>query len=53
MDKAFEEVLGKENILKNEPMSKHSTFKIGGPAKIYIEAKKDFSSSQRSVTPSD
>lgn len=25
-------------ICENEPMSKHSTFKIGGPAKLFIEA---------------
>lgn len=27
----------KSNILLNEPMSKHTTFKIGGPADLFIE----------------
>ena len=26
-----------ENILYNEPMKKHTTFKIGGPAQIFIK----------------
>lgn len=26
------------NILENEPMSRHTTFKIGGPAKLFLEA---------------
>jgi len=29
----------KEQILLNEPMKKHSTFKIGGPAEIFIKVK--------------
>ena len=29
----------KENVYKDEPMSKHTTFKIGGPAKIFIKIK--------------
>ena len=29
----------KENIRKNEPMSKHTSFKTGGPAEYYIIAK--------------
>lgn len=28
-----------ENILKNEPMKKHTTFKIGGEAEFFIKAK--------------
>lgn len=27
------------NIRENEPMSRHTTFKIGGPAELFIEAK--------------
>jgi len=29
----------KEQILLNEPMKKHSTFKIGGPAEFFIKVK--------------
>ena len=29
-------VVPKENILENEPMSEHTSFKIGGPATLYI-----------------
>lgn len=29
----------KEQILLNEPMKKYSSFKIGGPAKIFIKVK--------------
>lgn len=32
-------VIDKERILKNEPMSKHTTFKIGGPADLFIKVK--------------
>ena len=28
-----------ENILLDEPMSKHTSFRIGGPADIFIRAK--------------
>ncbi|MGI6046026.1 MAG: UDP-N-acetylmuramate dehydrogenase [Eggerthellaceae bacterium] len=28
--------LGKENVFIDEPMSKHTTFKIGGPAEFYL-----------------
>ena len=27
----------KDNILFDEPMSKHTTFKVGGPAECYIK----------------
>ena len=33
--KELEEILGKEYIKYNEPMSKHTTFKVGGPADIF------------------
>jgi UDP-N-acetylmuramate dehydrogenase len=29
-------ILGSENVRTNEPMKKHTTFKIGGPAEIFI-----------------
>lgn len=31
--------INKEQILENEPMSKHTTFKIGGPADLFIKIK--------------
>lgn len=34
----LEEKLGKGRILVNEPLSKHTTFQIGGPAKYYFDA---------------
>lgn len=40
MDKKLQElekVLGKNRIRLDEPMSAHTTFKIGGPAKYYID----------------
>lgn len=33
--KELEDILGKEYIKYNEPMSKHTTFKVGGPADIF------------------
>lgn len=33
---ALESVLGKENVLLGEPMREHTTFKIGGPADVYV-----------------
>ena len=35
--KIFEEILGIENVLKNEPMSRHTTFKTGGNADVFCE----------------
>ena len=29
-------VLGKENILENEPLSRHTSFRIGGPARLFL-----------------
>lgn len=34
----LENFLGKGRILVNEPLAKHTTFQIGGPAKYYFEA---------------
>lgn len=42
MDKIYNEmlkVLSKEQIYLNEPMSKHTSFKIGGPADIFVKPK--------------
>lgn len=32
--------INKSNVFLNEPMSKHTSFKIGGPADIFIKIKK-------------
>lgn len=34
--KGIEEIVGSENIKLNEPMNKHTTFKVGGPADILV-----------------
>lgn len=39
MIEAFVNVLGKESVLKDEPMSKHTTFKIGGNADFFLMPK--------------
>lgn len=36
-EKELQEVINKKNILKNEPMSKHTSFKIGGNAEYFIK----------------
>ncbi len=36
MHEIFEKILGKENVLRNEPMKKHTTFKIGGTADWFL-----------------
>lgn len=33
----LEEILGQKRVRENEPMSLHTTFKIGGPAQFYID----------------
>ena len=43
MDKIFielEKTLGENRVRKDEPMSAHTTFKIGGPAQYYIAVEK-------------
>ena len=35
--KEFEEILGTENVLYNEPMSKHTSFKVGGNVDIFLK----------------
>ena len=32
----LESVVGKGNVLTDEPMSEHTTFKIGGPADLFV-----------------
>lgn len=36
-DKQLQEIVNKKNILKNEPMSKHTSFKIGGNADYFVK----------------
>ncbi len=36
MREIFEQLIGAENVLIDEPMSKHTTFKIGGPADCFL-----------------
>ena len=31
------EIFGKENVLKDEPMSRHTTFRIGGAADFFVK----------------
>lgn len=33
---SFKSLLGPENVLRDEPMEKHTTFRIGGPADYYL-----------------
>ncbi len=37
ISKKIENAVGQENILYNENMSKHTTFKTGGPAEIFVK----------------
>ena len=32
----LEQILNKEQILKNEPMDRHTTFRVGGPADYFL-----------------
>ena len=41
MCKIFEEILGAENVFTDELMSKHTTFKIGGPADFFLTPQND------------
>ncbi len=34
----FKEIVGSQRVKENEPMSQHTTIKIGGPADLYFEA---------------
>ena len=37
LTKEMQEFINKEDIYANEPMSKHTTFKIGGTADIFVK----------------
>ena len=39
LEKQLQEIVSKNNILKNEPMSKHTSLKIGGVADCFIKVK--------------
>ncbi len=34
-------ILGEENVLRDEPMSRHTTFRIGGPADYFVTVQKN------------
>ena len=39
MEQVYNELIkyiDKDRVLQNEPMSKHTTFKIGGPADVFV-----------------
>lgn len=36
----IEQILPAEQILRQEPMSRHTTFRVGGPAALFLEIKK-------------
>lgn len=40
MYKALCEISGEGNVLKDEPMKMHTTFRIGGPADYFIQPSK-------------
>jgi UDP-N-acetylmuramate dehydrogenase len=33
----FSKIVGEDNLKTDEPMSKHSSFRVGGPAELYLE----------------
>ena len=39
LEKKLQEIVKRNNILKNEPMSKHTSLKIGGIADYFIKVK--------------
>ena len=40
-DEALKNILSEDEILKDEPMKHHTTFRVGGPAEYYLRPKKD------------
>ncbi|MBE5948456.1 MAG: UDP-N-acetylmuramate dehydrogenase [Lachnospiraceae bacterium] len=34
--RALYEIVGEDNIIENEPLAKHTTFRIGGPARYFL-----------------
>ena len=39
LERQLQEIVKRDNILKNEPMSKHTSLKIGGIADYFIKVK--------------
>lgn len=39
--KALCEISGEGNVLKDEPMKMHTTFRIGGPGRLFYSAVED------------
>ena len=39
-DEALKNILSEDEILKDEPMKHHTTFRVGGPAEYYLRPKK-------------
>ena len=37
LERQLQEIVGRNNVLKNEPMAKHTSFKIGGNADYFIK----------------
>ena len=37
IEKILKEILGKENVLVNEDMAKHTSFKTGGKADFFVK----------------
>ena len=33
----FSKIVGENNLKIDEPMSKHSSFRVGGPAELFLE----------------
>ena len=40
-EKELQKVMDTERVLKQEPMKKHTTFRVGGPAEYYMIPKRD------------
>ena len=53
----LEELIGKGHVLYDEPMKKHTTFRVGGPARALVEpgsaedVKSEWSSAKVSRSP--
>ncbi len=37
ISRRFCEIVGKNKVLEQEPMARHTTFRIGGPADYFVE----------------
>lgn len=41
VQRELEEIVGKERVFRNEPMERHTTFRVGGPADLYLTPSKE------------